>query len=177
MSYNCEVSNNPFSTFPTWSFLIFSLILILGALIPFITGASFGIIVNWVLDFSQSNFYSNRQRIYPQEVFYRIWTFQLSFTPVFHESIQFLRMNQDLLFFLYVLLLIVLVSMLTPPFWLHYSRLTKPWITETQLVGNERRPCAFLYLLLIFLSSLLLGPNYILAVIKLGQILNKHSDE
>ena len=99
MSYKCEVSNNPFSTFPTWSFLIFSLILILGALIPFITGASFGIIVNWVLDFSQSIFYSNRQRIYPQEVFYRVWTFQLSFTPVFYEPIQFLRMNQDLIIF------------------------------------------------------------------------------
>ena len=35
----------------------------------------------------------------------------------------------------------------------------------------------FLYLLLIFLLSLLLGPNYILAVIKLGKIRNKQSDE
>ena len=72
MSYNCEVSNNPFSTFPTWSYLIFSLILILGALISFINGASFGIIVNWVLDFSLSIFQSNPQRIYLEEVFHRI---------------------------------------------------------------------------------------------------------
>ena len=72
MSYNCVESGNLFSTFPTWSFLIFRLILILGALISFITGASFGIIVNWVLDFSQSILYSNRQRIYLQEVFHRV---------------------------------------------------------------------------------------------------------
>ena len=72
MGYNCEVSNNPFSTLPTWSFLIFRLIFILGALISFITGASFDILVNWVLDFSLSLFQSNRQRIYPQEVFHRI---------------------------------------------------------------------------------------------------------
>ena len=72
MSYNCEVSGNLFSTFPTWSFLIFSLIHILGALISFNTGASFGIIVNWVLDFSQSILYSNRQRIHLQEVFHRV---------------------------------------------------------------------------------------------------------
>ena len=72
MSYICEVSGNLFSTFPIWSFLIFSLIVILGALISFVTGASFGIIVNWVLDFSQSILYSNRQRIFLQEVFHRV---------------------------------------------------------------------------------------------------------
>ena len=48
---------------------MFSLILILGALISFITGASCGIIINWVLDFSQSFLHSNRQRSHTQEVF------------------------------------------------------------------------------------------------------------
>ena len=69
MSYNCEVSGNPFSDFPTWLFLSFTLIPKLGTLISFITGASFGIIVNWVLDFSQSLLHSNRQRNRTQEVF------------------------------------------------------------------------------------------------------------
>ena len=68
MSYTCEVSDNPFSGFPTWSFVDFTLIPILSALISFITGASFGIIVNWVLDFYQSVFHSNLQRIHPLEV-------------------------------------------------------------------------------------------------------------
>ena len=72
MSYTCEVSNNLFSTFPTWLFLVFTLILLLGALISFITGASFGIIVNWVLDFYQIIFHSNRPRTNPQEVCHRI---------------------------------------------------------------------------------------------------------
>ena len=69
MSYNCEAPNNFFSTFSTWSFLILTLIFLLGALISFLTGASFVIIVNWVLDFSQSLLNSNRQRINTQEVF------------------------------------------------------------------------------------------------------------
>ena len=72
MSYNCGVLNNfPFA-FLTWSLVIFTLILILRAINSFITGASFGIIVNWVLDFSQSILPSNRQRIYPQEVSHRV---------------------------------------------------------------------------------------------------------
>ena len=69
MSYNCEASNKFFSAFSTWSFLILTLIFLLGALISFLTGASFVIIVNWVLDFSQSLLHSNRQRINAQEVF------------------------------------------------------------------------------------------------------------
>ena len=69
MSYNCEVSKNLFSTCPTLSFLMFSLILILGALISSSTGASCGIIINWVLDFSQSLLHSNRQRTNTPEVF------------------------------------------------------------------------------------------------------------
>ena len=80
MSYNCEVSNNFFSAFPTWSFLIFTSFFILGALISYITGASFGIIVNWVLDFSQSLLHSHRQRIYLHEVFIRIWLLQMWLT-------------------------------------------------------------------------------------------------
>ena len=74
MSYNCEVSDNLFSVFPTWCFLIFSLSLILGALISFITGASFGILANWVLDSIQSLLQSNRQRIRRQEVVRLVWT-------------------------------------------------------------------------------------------------------
>ena len=69
MSYNCEVSKNLFSTCPTWSFLMFSLVRILGALISFLTAASCGIIINWVLDFSQSFLHSNRQRTNTPEVF------------------------------------------------------------------------------------------------------------
>ena len=72
MSYNCEVLNNLFSASPLWSFLFFTLILVLGALISFTTGASFGIIVNWVLNFHQSIFHSNLQRIYPFEETHRI---------------------------------------------------------------------------------------------------------
>ena len=68
MSYICGKSDNPFSAFPTWSYVIFSLILILGALISFVTGASFGIIVNWVIDFYQRIFQLNLRRIYPIEV-------------------------------------------------------------------------------------------------------------
>ena len=71
MSYTCEVSNNPFSAFPTWSFFVFTLILLLGALISFIAGASFGIIVNWFLNFFQSIFHSNPRRIHPQELIFR----------------------------------------------------------------------------------------------------------
>ena len=78
MSYNCEVPKNPSSTCPTWSFLMFSLILILGALISFITGASCGIIFNWVLDFSQSLLHSNRQRTDAREVFCLVWTSNLT---------------------------------------------------------------------------------------------------
>ena len=74
MSYNCEVSKNLFSTCPTWSFSMFSLILIMGALISFITGASCGKIIDWVLDFSQSLLHSNRQRTNTQEVFRLAWT-------------------------------------------------------------------------------------------------------
>ena len=78
MSYNCEVSNSFFSAFSTWSFFIFTLIFLLGALISFLTGASFVIIVNWVLDFSQSLFHSNRQRIPNQEVFRLVRTSNLT---------------------------------------------------------------------------------------------------
>ena len=78
MGYNCEVSKNLFSTCPTWSFLMFSLLLILGALISFITGASCGIIINWVLDFSQSLLHSNRQRTNTPEVFRLDWTSTLT---------------------------------------------------------------------------------------------------
>ena len=77
MSYNCGVLDNSNCTFSTWSIVIFSLTFILGAINSLITGASFGIIVNWVLDFSQSIFHSNRRKIYPQEVFHRVWTFQI----------------------------------------------------------------------------------------------------
>ena len=73
MSYNCEVFNNFFSTFSTWSFLFFSLIFLLGASISFLTGASFVVIINWVLDFSQSFLHSNRQRANTQEVFRLVW--------------------------------------------------------------------------------------------------------
>ena len=72
MSYNCELSKNLFSTFPTWSILIFGLVSILGALISFITGTSFGIIINWVLDFRQSVFISKQRRIYIQELFHQV---------------------------------------------------------------------------------------------------------
>ena len=48
---------------------MFSLIPILRALIHFITGVSCGIIINCVLDFSQSLLHSNRQRTNTQEVF------------------------------------------------------------------------------------------------------------
>ena len=72
------MSKNLFSTCPTWSFLMFSLILILGALISLITGASCGIIINWVLDFSQRLLHSNRQRTNAREVFRLVWTNNLS---------------------------------------------------------------------------------------------------
>ena len=72
------MSKNLFSTCPIWSFLMFSLILILGALISFITGASCGIIINWVLDFSQSLLHSNRQRTNAREVFCLVWTNNLT---------------------------------------------------------------------------------------------------
>ena len=71
MSYTCEVSDSLFSAFPRWSFVIFTVILLLGALISFITGAS-GIIFNWVLDFYQSIFHSNLRRIHPLEVVHRV---------------------------------------------------------------------------------------------------------
>ena len=74
MSYTFEVSYNLFSVFPTWSFLFFTLTLMLGALISFITGASFGIIVNWVLDFYQRIFHSNLQRIHYLKVIDRVRT-------------------------------------------------------------------------------------------------------
>ena len=116
MSYKCEVSNNPFSTSPTWSFLIFSLILILGALISFITGASFGIKVDCVLVFSHRVFHFNRQRIYPQKVFHRVWALQWSFFLVFPWINSILEeMDQDLIIYIYLLLLIVLVLLLIPP--------------------------------------------------------------
>ena len=57
---------------------MFSLILILGALLSFITGASCGIIINWVLDFSQSLLHSNRQRTNTQEVSRLVWTNNLT---------------------------------------------------------------------------------------------------
>ena len=57
---------------------MFCLILILGALISFITGASCGIIINWVLDFSQSLLHSNRQGTNAREVFRLVWTNNLS---------------------------------------------------------------------------------------------------
>ena len=73
MSYNCGVLDNPPPcTFTTWSISIFALIFIRSAINSFITGASFGLIVSLVLDFSQSVFHSYRQRIYPQEVFHRV---------------------------------------------------------------------------------------------------------
>ena len=78
MSYNCEVSDKFFSAFPTCSFLIFTSIFLLGAVISFFTGASFVIIVNWVLDFSQSLFHPNRQRIHIQKVFRLVWTSNLT---------------------------------------------------------------------------------------------------
>ena len=78
MSYNCEVSNNFFSAYPTWSFLLFTLISLLGALLTFLTGASFVLIENWVLDFSRSFFHSYRQRIYTQEVRRLVWTSNLT---------------------------------------------------------------------------------------------------
>ena len=83
MSYICEVSNNLFSVFPTWSFLIFTLTFILAALILIITGTSFGITVNWVSDFYQSTFHSNLQIFYPLEVTHRVAILQLCSTTVF----------------------------------------------------------------------------------------------
>ena len=59
MSYTCGVSDNLVSAFPTWSLVILTLIIILGVMISFITGASFGITVNWDLEFYQSIFHSN----------------------------------------------------------------------------------------------------------------------
>ena len=55
-----------------------TLILILGALISFDTGASLCIIVNWVLDFSQGLLHSNRQKFYTQEVFHLVWMSNLT---------------------------------------------------------------------------------------------------
>ena len=78
MSYNCKVSKIFFSAFPTWSFLSFTLIFLLGALISFFSGASFVMKVNWVLDFSQSLFHSIRQRNYTQEVFRLVWPSNLT---------------------------------------------------------------------------------------------------
>ena len=72
MSYTCEVSDNVLSVLPTRLFLIFILSFILGASISFITSASFGIIVNWVLDNYQSISHSNLQRIHPLEVIDRV---------------------------------------------------------------------------------------------------------
>ena len=116
MSYICEISINLSSTFPTWSFLNLTLILILGALISFITRASFGIIVNWVLDFYQSIFHSNLQRTYPLEVTHLVWVLQSCLTTVFDELIQFLRRWIKIkLFCLFLLLLIVSLLVLTPP--------------------------------------------------------------
>ena len=77
-SYKCGVLDNFPCTSSTWSFLIFNLILILGALISFITGASIGITINWVLDFSHSLLHSNRQKIYTQDLFHLVWTNNLT---------------------------------------------------------------------------------------------------
>ena len=78
MSYNCGVLDTPPCTFTTWSVAIFASVFILGAINSFFTGASFGMIVNWVLDFSQSLLHSNRQRINTQEVFRLVWTNNLT---------------------------------------------------------------------------------------------------
>ena len=51
MNYISEKSDDLFSALPIMSIVIFTLILILRALVSFITGASFGKLVTWVLDF------------------------------------------------------------------------------------------------------------------------------
>ena len=58
MSYTCEVSDNLLILKKNVVIrFFFSVIVILGAIISFITGAFFGIIVNWVSDFFQSIFH------------------------------------------------------------------------------------------------------------------------
>ena len=72
MSYTCEVSNILLSAFATWSFLFFTCILVLGALISFNTDASLGIIVNWVIDFYQNIFHPNLQKSFPVDVIHLV---------------------------------------------------------------------------------------------------------